>query len=121
MCGKKIKIYHKGIIKQCMKCFGTGYFKRDCLEERKEWLDYVDGFMLEAKLPDEYYGNWSKWVVDWRLKNQEKHNANKNSQIESDERQEQEREKRDEKVKEIGRILKEQREKEAAKNTPDHL
>jgi hypothetical protein len=121
MCGKKIKIYHKGIKKQCMKCFGTGHFKRDCLEERKEWLDYVDGFMLEAKLPDEYYGNWSKWVVDWRLKNQEKHNANKNSQIESDERQEQEREKRDEKVKEIGRILKEQREKEAAKNTPDHL
>jgi hypothetical protein len=121
MCGKKIKIYHKGIKKQCMKCFGTGHFKRDCVEERKEWLDYVYCFMLEAKLPDEYYGNWSKWVVDWRLKNQEKHNANKNCQTERDEGQEREKEMRDEKVKEIGRILKEQRDKAAAKNTQNHL
>jgi len=121
MCGKKIKIYHKGIKKQCMKCFGTGHFKRDCVEERREWLDYVDSFMLEAKLPDEYYGNWSKWVVDWRLKNQEKHNENKDCQTKSDERHEQERKKRDEQVKEIGRILKEQRDNTDARNMPDHL
>ncbi len=88
MCGKKIKSYHKGIKKQYMKCFGTGHFKRDRIEERKEWLQYMDCFMLKAKLPNEFYGNWSKWVVDWRLKNQEKHNANKNCQTERDERQE---------------------------------
>jgi hypothetical protein len=121
MCGKKIKIYHRGIRKQCMKCFGTGHFKRDCGEERKEWLDYVDGFMLEAKLPDEYYGNWSRLVEDWRMKNQEKHETNKNRQTESDEHQEREKEKRDEAIKEISQILRDQREKANEQKTPEHL
>jgi hypothetical protein len=109
MCGKKIKIYHKGIKKQCMKCFGTGHFKRDCGEERKEWLDYVDSFMLEAKLPDEYYGNWARLVDDWRFKNGGKHDANKNRQTERDGQCEQEKEERNESIKEISQILKDQR------------
>jgi hypothetical protein len=121
MCGKKIKIYHKGISKQCMKCFGTGHFKRDCGEERKEWLDYVDSFMLEAKLPDEYYGNWTRLVEDWRMKNQEKHHANKNVQTESDERQEHEKDRRNESIKEISQILRDQREKADGKKTPEQL
>jgi hypothetical protein len=121
MCGKKIKIYHKGIKKQCMKCFGTGHFKRDCREERKEWLDYVDSFMLEAKLPQEYYGNWSRLVEDWRVKNQEKHEGNKNRQTQSDEQQGREKEKRDESIKEISQILREQKEKAGEKKTPKHI
>jgi hypothetical protein len=27
--------------------------------------------MLEAKLPNEYYGNWARLVDDWRAKNGE--------------------------------------------------
>jgi hypothetical protein len=121
MCGKKIKIYHKGISKQCMKCFGTGHFKRDCGEERKEWLDYVDSFMLEAKLPDEYYGNWTRLVEDWRMKNQEKHQANRNVQTKSDEQQDHEKDRRNESIKEISQILRDQREKADGKKTPEHL
>jgi hypothetical protein len=121
MCGKKIKIYHKGIKKQCMKCFGTGHFKRDCREERKEWLDYVDSFMLEAKLPDEYYGNWTRLVEDWRFKNKEKHDANRNSQFETDEQQELEKEERNQSIEEISRILRDQREKASTRKMPEHL
>ncbi len=121
MCGKKIKIYHKGIKKQCMKCFGTGHFKRDCGEERKEWLDYVDSFMLEAKLPDEYYGNWARLVENWRVRNREKHDANKNHQTESDGRREQEKEKRNESIEEISQILKDQREGTSTRKMPEEL
>ena len=121
MCGKKIKIYHKGIKKQCMKCFGTGHFKRDCSKERKEWLDYVDSFMLDAKLPDEYYGNWARLVENWRVRNQEKHDANKNHQAESDEQQEREKEKRNESIEEISQILKDQRDRVSTKKMPEQL
>jgi hypothetical protein len=121
MCGKKIKIYHKGIKKQCMKCFGTGHFKRDCGEERKEWLDYVDSFMLEAKLPNEYYGNWARLVDDWRAKNRGKHDANKNHQTERDGQREREMEKRSESIEEISQILKDQRQKASTRKTPEQL
>jgi hypothetical protein len=77
--------------------------------------------MLEAKLPDEYYGNWSRLVEDWRMKNQEKHETNKNRQTENDEHQEREKEKRDEAIKEISQILRDQREKANEQKTPEHL
>ena len=104
-----------------MKCFGTGHFKRDCREERKEWLDYVDSFMLEAKLPDEYYGNWTRLVEDWRFKNKEKHDTNRNSQFETDEQQELEKEERNQSIEEISRILRDQREKASTRKMPEHL
>jgi hypothetical protein len=121
MCGEKIKIYHKGIKKQCMKCFGTGHFKRDCSKERKEWLDYVDSFMLEAKLPNEYYGNWARLVENWRVRNQEKHDSNKNHQAQSDEQQDREKEKRNESIKEISKILQDQRDRVSTKKMPEQL
>ena len=109
MYGKKIKIYHKGIKKQCVNCYETGHFKKDCKNERKEWLNYVDGFMLSASLPDELYGNWSKLVEEWRTKNPQKHARNREER-EEDERMELEvRHQREEKVREITRILKSQK------------
>ena len=88
MHGKKIKIYHKGIKKLCLNCYEAGHFKKDCKEERKDWLDYVDAFMLAEKLTDDYYGNWAKLVAGWREKNPAKHDLNKKKQREEDERQE---------------------------------
>ena len=109
MHSKKIKIYHKGIKKQCMNCYGTGHFKRDCMAERKEWLDYVDGFMLASLLPEAYYGNWMKLVEEWRSKNPGKHEQNRADKEEETRRQEESRRGREESVKEITKILQEQR------------
>ena len=109
MQGKKIKIYHKGIKKQCVNCYETGHFKKDCLNERKEWLDYIDGFMLATLLPEEYYGNWNKLVEDWRLKNPVKHAQNRADRDEDRRKQVEARRQREEDVKEIARILEEQR------------
>ena len=109
MHGKKIKIYHKGIQKQCMNCFETGHFKKDCKEERKQWLDYVDGFMLETKLPGEYFGIWEKLVIDWRLKNERKHDANRAKQDSEEEEQDRAKKERAARVLEIAKILEEQR------------
>ncbi len=95
--------------------------KRDCREERKEWLDYVDSFMLEAKLPDKYYGNWTMLVEDWRMKNQEKYHTNRNCLTESDEQQEHEKDKRNKLIEEISQILRDQRVKAGGKKMPEHL
>ena len=92
-----------------MNCFETGHFKRECRNTRKEWLDYVDGFMLDTKLPDEYFGNWSRMVGDWRAKNQEKHEMNKSEQRKRDDWLEQQRSERCETVGEISRILLQQK------------
>ena len=109
MHGKKIKIYHKGIKKQCVSCYKTGHFKRDCREERKEWLDYVDGFMLATSLPEEYFGNWVKLVEDWRSKNPAKHQHNIADTEGEARRREEVRNEREESVREIARLLQEQR------------
>ena len=109
MHSKKIKIYHKGIKKQCVNCYETGHFKRDCRVKRKEWLEYVDGFMLATLLPEEYYGNWVKLVEEWRSKNPVKHAQNRANAEKEARRQAESRSEREASVKEIARILKEQR------------
>ncbi len=60
-------------------------------------------------------------VEDWRMKNQEKHETNKNRQTESDEHHGREKEKGDEAIKEISQILRDQREKAGEQKTPEHL
>ena len=77
--------------------------------------------MLEAKLPNEYYGNWAKLVENWRVRNQEKHDANKNYQAESDGQREREKEKRNESIEEISQILKDQRDRVSTKKMPEQL
>ena len=109
MYGKKIKIYHKGIKKQCVNCYETGHFKKDCKNDRKDWLDYIDGFMLSASLPDELYGNWSKMVEDWRQKNPERHAKNRKDREEEVREQLEIERRREEEVREIARILQEQK------------
>ena len=46
--GKKIKIYYKGITKRCVKCFGTGHLKKDCISTRKDWMENVSDLMFET-------------------------------------------------------------------------
>ena len=38
MNGRRIKIYHKGIVKLCTKCFGN-HRKSDCKQEKKNGMD----------------------------------------------------------------------------------
>ena len=109
MHGKKIRIYHKGIKKQCVNCYETGHFKRDCKNERKEWLDYVDYFMLSTPLPEGLYGNWVRMVEEWRMKNPEKHSRNRAGVEEEVKREEKSRREREESVAAITKILQEQK------------
>ena len=73
MCGKKIRIYYKNIKKLCTNCFEQNHNKYNCNSERREWLAYVNQFVIQNKLPDEYYGSWIKRLEDWRRKNPEHH------------------------------------------------
>jgi hypothetical protein len=77
MGGKKIKIYYRGIKKMCRKCYRAGHLWNDCKDKQREWLEYVDEFLLNHTLEEQLYGNWIRLVSDWRVRNQDLHEANK--------------------------------------------
>ena len=76
MDGKKIRIFHKGIAKQCSKCYSKGHLRSGCPNKNEDWLTYVDRFMINEDLDETFYGNWVGRIADWRLINPEGHQAN---------------------------------------------
>ena len=76
MDGKKIRIFHKGIAKQCSKCYRKGHLRSGCPNKNEDWLTYVDRFMINEDLDETFYGNWVGRIADWRLINPEGHQAN---------------------------------------------
>jgi hypothetical protein len=59
MCGKRIKIYYKGIDKLCTKCFGK-HPRRICKNEKVPWIDYVERFVdSNVDIPEQAYGRWT--------------------------------------------------------------
>ena len=64
MCGKRIRVYHKGIQKLCTNCFGN-HQRRNCRSTKVPWIEYVLKFMEKyPDIPPELYGRWWKAVND---------------------------------------------------------
>ena len=64
MCGKRIRVYHKGIQKLCTNCFGA-HQRRNCRSAKVPWIEYVLHFMEKyPDIPKELYGRWWKVVND---------------------------------------------------------
>ena len=63
MHGRRIRIYHSGITKLCSNCYGR-HTRRQCHNEKRQWIEYVRDFMLDHEnLGEDYYGKW--WgIVD---------------------------------------------------------
>jgi hypothetical protein len=38
---RQLRIYYKGIRKQCSRCYEEGHFARKCESPSHKWLDYV--------------------------------------------------------------------------------
>jgi hypothetical protein len=76
MDGKKVRIFYRGIPKLCSKCYGGGHLRKDCTNERDDWLTYVDNHMIRWDLDESYYGKWCDRINDWRLANENTHNGN---------------------------------------------
>jgi len=118
MAGKRVKIYYKGIQKLCTNCLQPGHQKLRCPNARKNWLSYVDHFMLSNELPEELYGKWNDRVEEWRNMFESDHVKN----IESLAtlmacRQEKNKEKR-EKIAHLAGILMSQRQQDHQSNPP---
>ena len=60
MCGRRIKIYHAGIVKLCTQCFGP-HRKQSCpTKEKIPWTNYLTKFVQDnPDIPPEYYGKWT--------------------------------------------------------------
>lgn len=87
--GKKIRIYYRGIQKQCTKCFRRGHLRQAC-ENGEGWLNYVDNFMIRSKFDETYYGRWSDRIDLWRIGNEQAHKQNVEN-FEAEERERTER------------------------------
>jgi len=58
MFGKRIRLYHHGMKKQCNQCFGLGHLKKDCESDRITWMEYVEKLRNTGKYEDQMFGSW---------------------------------------------------------------
>ena len=120
MAGKRVKIYYKGIQKLCTNCLKPGHQKLRCPNTRKNWLSYVDSFMLSNELPEELYGKWNNRVEEWRNMSESEHVKNVESMASvMASRQEKNKEKR-EKIAHLAGILVSQRQQDHHGNPHVH-
>ena len=84
MGGKRIKVYYRGISKLCGKCFRQGHKRELCQRNKRDWMDYVDEFMLNHNFDEDMYGSWIKRIADWRVSNRDLHDANVRRKEEKD-------------------------------------
>ena len=62
ICGKRIRLYYRGITKMCTNCFGA-HARKVCTLSKVQWIDYVREFMKKYDhIPTEYYGKWANIV-----------------------------------------------------------
>ena len=58
MCGKRIKIYYRGVQRLCPVCFGK-HPKKVCQSRKVSWIDYVKRFIERNEdIPLEFYGKF---------------------------------------------------------------
>jgi len=95
--GKKIRIYYKGITKLCTKCYTRGHLRQACNSDQEDWMTYLDRFMINSRLEDEFFGKWVGRIADWRLSNPDLHQRNvANSEIAYEKEQERRQKQREE-------------------------
>ena len=65
ICGKRIRLYYRGITKMCTNCFGA-HARKVCSSPKVQWISYVSDFMSSHDhIPMEYYGRWANIVSDF--------------------------------------------------------
>jgi len=66
MYGRKIKIYYRGIDKQCTNCYNFGHIKKICVNQKVDWIEYVARFMASNDhIPDALFGKWFDKASEW--------------------------------------------------------
>jgi hypothetical protein len=74
MYGHKAKIHYRGIHKVCTNCYQKGHYRKECSNQKVEWLTYVAGFINDNEhIPDEMFGRWYKLCLS---KSQESKDTN---------------------------------------------
>ncbi len=58
MYGKKVRLYHHGMHKQCNGCYEIGHMKRECQGQKLNWRGYVDQVRKTGKFEDVMFGTW---------------------------------------------------------------
>jgi hypothetical protein len=82
MCGKRVKMYHAGIVKLCTNCFGH-HKKSACQNEKVQWVKYVQNFIEEnEEFPPEMYGKWLE-IID-RIKEEANNNPGRTRALENE-------------------------------------
>ena len=91
--------------KRCVKCFGTGHLKKDCISARKDWMEYVSDLMFETGFDLIMLGDARKYLEKWRLENGEKMEARKELKAQEEAQQKMRREAHKGDVQNITEIL----------------
>jgi len=67
--GQKIKIYYRGMKKTCNNCYEEGHLRKDCENEKNQWLTYVAKFMeSNPKISQDLDGKWTRLLEDKIMK-----------------------------------------------------
>jgi hypothetical protein len=66
MYGQKTQVYYPGIPRMCNRCYTPGHLRRECGNQKKEWIAYVRDLVKENKINKELIGTWSAAIARWK-------------------------------------------------------
>jgi hypothetical protein len=69
MYGQKTQVYYPGIPRMCNRCYTSGHLRRECGNQKKDWIAHVRDLVRENKIDKELIGTWSAAIARWKSAN----------------------------------------------------
>jgi hypothetical protein len=65
MYGQKVQVHYPGIPRMCNRCYNTGHMRRECGNQKREWIAYVHELARSQAINRELFGTWNAAIARW--------------------------------------------------------
>jgi hypothetical protein len=75
MYGQKVQVHYPGIPRMCNKCYRVGHIRKECNNQKRDWVAFIIQITEVEGVKPELIGSWKNAIVRWKEANKE---ANQN-------------------------------------------
>jgi hypothetical protein len=69
MYGQKVQVNYPGIPRVCNRCFIDGHLRRDCNNQKKDWVVYIIELVEQGGVHIDLVGSWKNAIQRWKKAN----------------------------------------------------
>jgi DNA (cytosine-5)-methyltransferase 1 len=64
--GQKVTVGYPGIAKVCNRCYLSGHLRRDCNNQKRDWVVFIIDLVESLELNPQLVGTWKNAIQRWR-------------------------------------------------------